>query len=79
MRTVLCLVLAVFASAAPLQDIEKRQSFGTTWNDQYIDKPQNFQVRSAGAACDFQLVYERDTVDNRYDVQYLAEYADGSS
>jgi hypothetical protein len=54
-------------------------SYGTTWNDKYIDKPQGFQIRVAGSACDFQLVYERDPYDNRHDVYYIAEYADGSS
>jgi hypothetical protein len=60
-------------------------SYGTTWRDPYISKPQNFQIRSASSSssgsggCDFQLAYERDPYDNRHDVFYVAEYADGSS
>lgn len=80
------LAATTLVQAAPTADksqsIEARQaddSFGTTWNEPYIPIPRNFQVRVAGDACDFQLVYERFLSDNRYDVFYLAEYPDGSS
>lgn len=79
MRFDVLTVIAAASAAVASPVLEVRQSYGTKWNDQYISKPQNFQVRSAGAACDFQLVYERFFADNRYDVYYLAEYQDGSS
>jgi hypothetical protein len=69
-------------SASPLTSLSARAdpSYGTTWNDPYISKPQNFQIRSASSSgCDFQLAYERDPYDNRHDVYYIAEWADGSS
>lgn len=75
------IALPTFDESAPIKarELEERQSFGTKWNDQYIPQPRNFQVRSAGALCSFQLAYERFVFDNRYDVQYFAEYADGST
>jgi hypothetical protein len=80
------LAATTLVQAAPAvdtaQSIEARQaddSFGTSWNDPYIPIPRNFEVRVAGDACAFQLVYERFLADNRYDVSYVAEYPDGSS
>lgn len=70
----LALAKAVTAAPALLQ----RQSHSETWNDPFIPEPINFSIRNAGAQCDFQLVYERFSVDNRYDIDYVAEYGDGS-
>jgi hypothetical protein len=77
-------LLALFAAgstalAAPV--LEARQNdpdYGNTWNDPVIEKPRNFVARRAGGACEFQLVYEKEVSDNRYDLSYVAEYADGT-
>lgn len=75
--TLFALIAATSVSGLPA--ISKRQGgFDQTWDDTFIPIPENFEVRSAGSQCNFQLAYERFTVDNRYDVTYLAEYPDGS-
>lgn len=60
-----------------LPSFHRRQS-SDSWDDEFIPQPINFQFREAGK-CEYQVAYERFAYDNRYDVQYIAEYADGSS
>lgn len=60
-----------------LPSIVKRQAPDSSWDDEFIPRPINFQWREAGQ-CEYQVAYERFSVDNRYDVQYIAEYPDGS-
>lgn len=78
MKTFPSFVLAVTACLThALPSIYQRQAPDDTWDDEFIPQPLNFQFRDAGQ-CNFQLAYERFAYDNRYDVQYIAEYSDGS-
>ena len=78
MRVALFALIAA-TSVSSLPAVSKRQGcFDQTWDDPFIPIPEDFEVRNAGSQCNFQLAYERFTVDNRYDVTYLAEYSDGS-
>lgn len=78
MKVTTYIVAAIAGTTSAVPRLLERQDFDQTWDDEFIPVPQNFEVRNAGAQCDFQLAYERFSVDNRYDVTYLAEYADGS-
>lgn len=75
MRVTLPFLLASTASALP--SLSRKQVHDPIWNDEYIPQPQNFQIRNAGARCDFQLVYERFAYDSRYSVDIYASYLDG--
>lgn len=71
-------VLALASTTLAAPTLSARQTFDETWDDPFIPEPINFEIRNAGAQCDFQLVYERFSVDNRYSIDYIAEYDDGS-
>jgi hypothetical protein len=81
MRLKFLALLAPCSVALATPVMQARQNdpdYGNTWNDPVIDKPRNFVARRAGGPCEFQLVYEKEVSDNRYDLSYVAEYADGT-
>lgn len=78
MKTTTCFGLMVAAGLIGALPAEQRRQIDTSWDDEFIPQPINFQFRKAGSACEYQLNYDRFAYDNRYDVQYIAEYSDGS-